>query len=210
MYVRPKPAGGVRLRHGGDRSVMACTRRHAARELPVLLLALAAQELPAFVSTARAQVAGAAAALGSLQLAAVSNDDGRFRGARAAADGLDLLDDVKTLDHLAEDDVLVVEPRGLDGAKEELGAVGARAGVGHGEDAWAGVLEGEVLVSELGAVDRLATRAVARGEIAALAHCVSRREGGGGRGGQGGFSAWRVGARTNVTRDSDEGEGGPY
>ena len=37
------------------------------------------------------------------------------------------------------------------GAQEELRAVGARAGVGHREDAAAGVLEGEVLVGELGA-----------------------------------------------------------
>ena len=35
----------------------------------------------------------------------------------------------------AEDDVLAVEPVGLDGAEEELRAVGARAGVGHRQDA---------------------------------------------------------------------------
>ena len=35
----------------------------------------------------------------------------------------------------AEDDVLAVQPGGLDGAEEELGAVGARASVGHGENA---------------------------------------------------------------------------
>jgi hypothetical protein len=41
------------------------------------------------------------------------------------ADLLDGLDDLKTLDNLAEDDVLAVQPGGLDGADEELGAVGS-------------------------------------------------------------------------------------
>ena len=41
----------------------------------------------------------------------------------------------------------------------DLRAVGAGAGVGHGEGARAGVLEREVLVRELGAVDRLAAGA---------------------------------------------------
>jgi hypothetical protein len=45
------------------------------------------------------------------------------------------------------------------GAQEELRAVGAGAGVGHREGARAGVLEREVLVGELGAVDGLAARA---------------------------------------------------
>ena len=40
------------------------------------------------------------------------------------ADLLDSLDDVKTLDDLAEDNVLAVQPGGLDGADEELRAVG--------------------------------------------------------------------------------------
>lgn len=49
-----------------------------------------------------------------------------------------------------------------------LRAVGARAGVGHREDARARVLEREVLVGELLAVDGLAAGAVAAGEVAAL------------------------------------------
>ena len=49
------------------------------------------------------------------------------------------------------------EGRGRGGV--DLRAVGAGAGVGHGEGARAGVLEREVLVGELGAVDRLAAGA---------------------------------------------------
>ena len=54
-----------------------------------------------------------------LELAAVGDDD-RLQGrAGARADGLDLLDDVHALGHGAEDDVLAVEPVGLDRAEEE-------------------------------------------------------------------------------------------
>ena len=66
--------------------------------------------------------------------------------------------------------MLAVEPVGLDGAEEELRAVGAGTGVGHGEDPGAGVSELEVLVGELVTVDGLSSRSVAPGEVAALAH----------------------------------------
>lgn len=35
----------------------------------------------------------------------------------------------------------VVQPLGLDGADEELGAVGVGPGVGHRQDTWASVLQ---------------------------------------------------------------------
>lgn len=68
--------------------------------------------------------------------------------------------------------MLVVKPLGLDGADEELRPVGVGSGVGHGEDAGASVLQDEVLVLELVAVDGLATGAVAGGEVASLTHEV--------------------------------------
>ena len=89
---------------------------------------------------------------------------------------------------LAEDDVLAIEPVGLDGAEEELRPVGVGASVGHGQDAGAGVLELKVLVGKLLAVDGLSTSAlrnvsttapccigpdktyVATGEVTALEH----------------------------------------
>merc|ERR1711865_1257729 len=67
---------------------------------------------------------------------------------------------------------LAIEPVGLDGAEEELRAVGAGASVGHGQSSGASVLEGEVLVLELGAVDGLAAGTVVVGEVTALAHEV--------------------------------------
>ena len=57
--------------------------------------------------------------ISSLELAAVGDHDRLGGRARARADGLDLLDDVHALGHGAEDDVLAVEPVGLDRAEEE-------------------------------------------------------------------------------------------
>ena len=54
-----------------------------------------------------------------LELAAVGDDDRLGGRAGPRADGLDLLDDVHALGHGAEDDVLAVEPVGLDRAEEE-------------------------------------------------------------------------------------------
>lgn len=85
---------------------------------------------------------------------------------------LDLLDDIQALDDLAEDDMLVIQPGGLHGANEELGAVGVGASVRHRQDAGAGVLQPEVLIGELVAIDGLAASAIVVGEIAALAHEV--------------------------------------
>ena len=48
----------------------------------------------------------------------------------------------------------------------------ARPRVGHGEDARAGVPQGEVLIGELAAVDTLSSGAVAPSEVAALDHEV--------------------------------------
>ncbi|KAI0560751.1 hypothetical protein FGB62_101g018 [Gracilaria domingensis] len=127
-----------------------------------------------------------------LQLAGGGDLDGLGRGARAAANLLDGPHHVQAADHRAEHHVLAVQPRGLLRADEELRAVGVGPGVGHGQRAGAQVLEREVLVVELVAVDGLAARAVVVGEVTALAHevgdhavdCGARQGGGGG---------WRLG-----------------
>jgi len=66
--------------------------------------------------------------------------------------------------------VLAVQVAGLDGAQEELAAVGVGSCIGHREDSGAGVLQGEVFILELIAIDRLATGAVVVGEVSTLAH----------------------------------------
>ena len=80
-----------------------------------------------------------------LKLAAVGDDDRLGGLAGLGAHGFDGLHHLHALGHRAEHDVLAVEPVGLDGAQEELGAVGARARVRHGEDARSRVLKSEVL-----------------------------------------------------------------
>ena len=74
--------------------------------------------------------------------------------------GLNLLDNVQTINDLAKDDVLAVEPRGDNGGDEELRAVGVGASIGHAEQEGLGVLALEVLVGELLAVDGLAASAL--------------------------------------------------
>jgi hypothetical protein len=92
-----------------------------------------------------------------LQLAALCNLD-RLLGlvTRLLVDVLNLVNDLVALEDLSEDDVATVEPRGDDGGDEELAAIGVLARVGHGKEALLAVLELEVLVGELGAVDGLA------------------------------------------------------
>ena len=92
--------------------------------------------------------------------------------AAAAALSLDGLDNVHAVNDLTEDDVLAVQPASHHSGDEELRAVGVRTSVGHREQTRLVVLELEVLVSELGAVDRLAARAVASGEVTTLEHKV--------------------------------------
>jgi len=83
---------------------------------------------------------------------------------------LDLSDEVETFGDLSKHDVLAVEPAGDDGGDEELGAVGVGAGVGHRQEPRLGVLQLEVLISKLLAVDGFATSAVSFRKVATLQH----------------------------------------
>jgi hypothetical protein len=85
---------------------------------------------------------------------------------------LNLVNNVVAFEDFAENDVSAIEPRGDDCGDEELRSVGVRASVGHGERARLDVLELEVLILELGAVDGLATSAVVVGEVTTLDHEV--------------------------------------
>ena len=51
--------------------------------------------------------------------------------------------------------MLPIQPRGLDSGDEKLRSVGVLAGVGHGQPACSNVLQSEVLVRKLVAVDGL-------------------------------------------------------
>ena len=76
----------------------------------------------------------------NLELATLGDDDlcgGLTAGRTLLLDGLD---NVESLGHGTEHNVLAVEPVGLDGAQEELGTVGVGSSVGHGENTGSGVL----------------------------------------------------------------------
>ena len=77
-----------------------------------------------------------------------------------------------TFDNISENYVLAVEPVSHSGSDEELRAIGVWSRVSHGELVFLGVLEDEVLVLELVAVDALASSAVVVGEVPALTHEV--------------------------------------
>jgi len=66
--------------------------------------------------------------------------------------------------------MLAIKPAGLSSADKELGAIGVRASVGHGEGADINVLQGEVLILEFVAIDRLATSTISCSEVTTLAH----------------------------------------
>ncbi len=83
---------------------------------------------------------------------------------------LECFDDIMAFNNFTEDNVLVVEPGANHEGDEELAAVGAGSGVGHGQEHGLGVLVVEVLVFELAAVDGFAASAVAEGEVATLGH----------------------------------------
>lgn len=84
----------------------------------------------------------------------------------ALGEVLNLVHDLVTFQDLAEYDVLAIEPAGDDGGDEELATVGVLSGVGHAEKTLASVLQLEVLIGELVAVDRLSACAVACSEVA--------------------------------------------
>lgn len=103
-----------------------------------------------------------------LELTAIG-DGARLAGlARIGAVRLQLLDDVLSLDDLAEDTVLSVQPRSLDwnieelesiqlkgltGGDEELRAIGVRSRIRHAQQEGNGVLLLEVLIREFLSVD---------------------------------------------------------
>lgn len=106
------------------------------------------------------------------ELTAVSDDD--FLGGLAglAAEGLNLLNNIHTLNNFSEDDVPAVEPWSHHRGDKELGSVGIGAGISHGEDSRAGVLQDEVLVGEFLAIDGLAPGTIVVCEVTPLKHEV--------------------------------------
>ena len=107
------------------------------------------------------------------ELSAVGDDARGSGGTLSGANRLKGIENVEAIGDSAENGVLAIEPVAGDEGHEELGAVGVGTGIGHGQVTSLGVLDGEVLIVELVAVDGLATSAVASGEITTLGHELS-------------------------------------
>ena len=69
-----------------------------------------------------------------LTLSTVGDCDLPGRLSSLGAEALDLLDDIHPLHNLAEHHVLAIQPLGLSGADEELGAVSVWSSIGHREN----------------------------------------------------------------------------
>ena len=101
-------------------------------------------------------------------MSTVCDHDLLARLARLGSKRLHLLDDIHALADLTENNVLSIKPLGLGSAEEELASVSVGASIGHGENSSSSVLQGEVLILELVAVDGLATSSVMVGEVTTL------------------------------------------
>lgn len=110
--------------------------------------------------------------LSDLELATVADGDVLRWLARLAAKRLNLLNNIHALNDGSEDNMTVIQPRGLHGGDEELRSVGVGTGVGHRHDSGSGVLQGEVLVLEFVTVDGFSTGAIVVCEVTTLAHEV--------------------------------------
>lgn len=108
----------------------------------------------------------------ALQRTRVLDRDIGLGSTRVGTVRLDLLDQIHTVLDFTKDDVLSVQPRGLYGSDKELGTVRVGSSVGHGQQSGLGVLELEVFIGKLVAVDGLSTGTVSVGEITTLQHKV--------------------------------------
>ena len=78
---------------------------------------------------------------------------------------------VHALKHLAEHDVLAIQPGRLHGGDEELATVSVGTSIGHGQLAGASVGQSEVLVFKFSSINGLTASSVALGEIPTYHDC---------------------------------------
>ena len=98
-------------------------------------------------------------------LATINDLDSGRSGPIGAALSLHGLNYIISLNHLAKDSVLTVQPWGSSDRDEELAPIRVGPGICHAQLARLGVGNDKVLVGELVAIDRLATRTVVVREV---------------------------------------------
>jgi len=107
----------------------------------------------------------------SFKFASFSDHDGQAGSVSFhLRDGFNVSADVVRVDHPTKHGMLAIKMWAGHVADEELGAIGIRSRVGHGEKPGMGVLYPDVLVSELHSVDTLRTLSVSSDDLATLHH----------------------------------------
>ena len=104
------------------------------------------------------------------ELAAISDHAWGFCATVLTSNRLKSIEDWESINNLAKNAMLSVQPCAWDEGHEELRSIGVWSGVGHREVSSSGMSDSEVLVSELHAIDRLSSGTVSSGEISSLSH----------------------------------------
>ena len=110
--------------------------------------------------------------MSSLELTRVNDSDPLGASAGLGSIGFNLSNNVHTLDNLSEHDMPAVQPGSPDQANEKLGPIGVGSRIGHAQDSRSSMLQLEVLVFKLVAVNRLASSSVVVFKVTTLAHKV--------------------------------------
>lgn len=103
-----------------------------------------------------------------LKLTTIFNDNPGLGSTAVASNIIDSLNYLDTLGNLTKHNMGTIQMRGPPSADKELRSVGILTGIGHGYTSHTSVLESEVLVLELVAVDGVTTPAITSGEITTL------------------------------------------
>lgn len=83
-----------------------------------------------------------------------------------------MLDNLHAFNNSTKHYMTAIQPGGLHGSDEELGTIGVGSSISHREDTRSSVLQEEVLVSELLAIDGLATSTIVVRKVTTLQHEV--------------------------------------
>lgn len=90
------------------------------------------------------------------------------RGTALCSEVFQSLQHVHSLLHFSENNMTTIQPGARNGRNEELRSVCIGSTVGHGQKTRTVMLQGEVLIRETVAIDRLASHAIAHGEVSSL------------------------------------------
>merc|ERR1739840_18360 len=80
---------------------------------------------------------------------------------------------IHSFGHTAKYNMLSIQPCGLHSAQEKLTSIGSGTSIGHRQYAWTSMLQFEVLILKLVAINRFATSTILIGKVTSLTHEIS-------------------------------------